>query len=397
MPKAREPAMGRTPAEQLLCAVARGAAGLPVPELRPSAALDGVDWGMVPHGLRRHGLQALGAALLAPARERMPAPVWAAIARDALDARTAALGMFAELRRIIDELRGLGVDAMTYKGSVMAWDAYGDLGARPFVDLDLLVRPADADRALAVLDAAGYARVVHDTPARDAWFRRVDGDYQLVHRDSGLLVELHVRAMSRRFGPGLETDALWRRRRAVAVAGTELAAPADDDALFLHLVHGAKHRWERLEWVAATAALLRRVEGDVSPLLREPYRAPRAVLLGAWIAHEIAGAPLAPATRSAIARDPAVAPLTAAVRAHLFAPSPTDDRDETAAKLAFNLRVQRGVTARARFIYRWLAWPSPEDWSEVSLPDWIFGAYRLLRPLRLARRYAARPARPAHG
>lgn len=394
MPTAPEPAAGLAATEEVLRAIAAGASS---PSAWQPGTLAGVDWAAVPDALRRHGLQTLGAARLGSARERIPGPVWERIGQDALDARAAALGMFAELRRVMEALRESGVDAMAYKGSVMAWDAYGDLGARPFVDLDVLVRPGDTDCALAALDAAGYARVAHDTPARDAWFRRVDGDYQLVHRDSGLLVELHVRALSRRFGPGVETDALWRRRRVIAIGGIELAAPGLDDALFLHLVHGAKHRWERLEWVAATAALLRQRGGDVSPLLRDPYHAPRAVLLGVWLAHEIAGAPLAPATHAAIALDAEVAPLAAAARAHLAAPSSADDREETAAKLAFNLRVQRGVAARARFIYRWVSWPSPEDWSAVSLPDWMFGAYRLLRPLRLARRYVARPAPPAHG
>jgi hypothetical protein len=70
---------------------------------------------------------------------------------------------------------------------------------------------------------------------------------------------------------------------------------------------------------------------------------------------------------------------------------------DTAGKLYFNLRLGRGVVTRARFCYRWICWPSPEDWEHLPLPDPLFFGYRLTRPLRLAWRYARRPLTPAGG
>src|SRR5206468_9003205 len=135
------------------------------------------------------------------------------------------------------------------------------------VDLDLLVRPGDVPRATEVLAAAGYAPALALSPARERCFRRVDGDYPLVHRETGLLVELHARVSSERFCMPLATDALLRRSTAVALGGGEVRTLGDDDLLLVLSVHGAKHRWKRLEWLAALAELLRAGRGDVRAAL----------------------------------------------------------------------------------------------------------------------------------
>lgn len=384
-----------SPTHRLLCLCARPAGDHPWP-----AAGDAVDWDGLPALLARHGLGILAPARLAPVRDRMPDATWERIRESAFNARARALAMAAELLRLLQRLAADDIDVLPFKGPVLGLDAYGDVGARPFVDLDLLIRPRDLERARAVLAALGYSSEYRFSPAQDRWFRRVDGDYPMVHAGTDLLVELHVRALSRRFGDGLDTDQLWRRRRTISMSGATIPALGADDQLYLHLVHGAKHRWERLEWVASTAQLLRQRGGDVSALVRAPYAAPRAVLVGCLLAHDLLDAPLDPAAQAATAADPAVPRLADAARRHLFDGTAAGAGEDTAAKLWYNFRVQRGLPARARYLYRWMAWPSPEDWAGPRIPDPLFVLYRAWRPLRLAWRYlrpAGRELRGANG
>src|SRR6185503_3617693 len=120
-----------------------------------------------------------------------------------------------------------------------AMQAWGSLSLRPFVDLDLLVRPGDVPRALEVLEAEGYGRVLRMSPARQRAFDRVDGDHQLVHGETGLLLELHARVSPTRFAMPVETDALMRRAQPVRVGGGEVRTLGDDDLLVVLCVHGA--------------------------------------------------------------------------------------------------------------------------------------------------------------
>jgi hypothetical protein len=350
--------------------------------------LETIEWEAIPRRLVIHGLSILAASHLSTVRHAVPAATWNRIQNQALAARASALALAAELTRILRALEADAVDALPFKGPLLGLDAYGDLAARPFDDLDLLVRPRDLDRAMLTLTRMGYESQYHFTRRRDAWFRRVDGDYPMVHAHTSTLVELHARAVSRRFGWGLGTDDLWRRHGVQHVGDNAVAVLSDDDRFYLYVVHGAKHRWERLEWLASTAALLGRRSGDVSALLQPPYRLRRAVLLACHLAHTLLGAPLADTTVSAIGDDPTVIALSAEVRRHMFSDRRDDSRDDTAAKLRFNWRLAAGWGQRIAYLYRWCTWPSPEDWMTMSIPDPLFFLYRLTRPARLLWQYA---------
>jgi hypothetical protein len=299
------------------------------------------------------------------------------------------LGMAAELRRLMDVLAAAGVDALAYKGPALAMRAYGELGMRSFADLDLLVRPDDVPRAIEALSVEGYLPAAAFSPAQERCFRRVDGDYPLVHRETGVLVELHARVSSERFCMPISTEALLRRSIAVALGGGTVRTLGDDDLLVVLAAHGAKHRWKRLEWVAALAELLRAGRGDVRAALTlaAELRARRTLLLGLSLARRLLGAPLPPAAAAEIDADPGLAALAAEAEARMFADAP-DDAEETPANLLFNLRARDSAADRARFAARWLFAPSPEDWRWARLPDALFPLYRVLRPVRLLLRHA---------
>ncbi len=389
-----DPASG--PALELACAVARARMDSHA-SARLNAAAAGVgDWREVPVLLARHGLQALAVQHLVVVRPSIPDSVWMALESGARTARARALAGAAEVCRIDRAREAAGIPMLAIKGPVLARRAYGDVGARPFTDLDLLVSPDAVPRALALLAGLGYAPDYRFTPRRDAWFRRVDGDYPLVHGTTGQLVELHARPLSRRFTGLAPFEALWERRILVPLGDRAIAALGDDDAFLLQALHGGKHRWERLEWVAAAGELLRRRAGDVTPVLDAAPAARRAVLLACLVAAQWVDAPLSPETREACRRDRAVAPLAGRAWRRIVAGARDEGSAETAGKLLFNYRLQRGAVARLRFAYRWACWPSPEDWEFLSLPDPWFFAYRLVRPLRLLGRYLRRaPARGA--
>lgn len=389
-----DPAANRPAQVELLRALARAELDAPAAARLAAAAGAPIDWVALPGLLARHGLMVFAARHLSYVRDRVPAVVWDLVQAQAHGVRGTALAMTGELLRILAVFDACSVAVLPFKGPVLAWRAYQDLGARPFTDLDLLVHPRDVNAAATALVALGYASNYELSGARDAWFRRVDGDYPFVHPATGYLVELHARVASRRFGGGPTTDALWRRRETLAIAGRSIAVLGADDAFLVQALHGGKHRWERLEWVAAVADLLRRRDGDVGSVMARAGAAERAVLLACAVAADWLNAPLTADVEAHRRRDPEVAALAAAAWRHVVGDTTDDGPPETAAKLLFNWRIQRGVLARARFAYRWAAWPSPEDWEAVRLPDPLFFGYRAIRPLRLLGRYGGRLLAP---
>ncbi len=359
--------------------------------VREIAGSGEVDWPALLALARRHGL----IPFLHRHLHRLPLPAEAAAALGARQREGAhrTLRLAAELRRLLDALAAGGIDALPYKGPTLAVQAYGDLSMRAFDDLDVLVRPGDAPRALALLAAEGYAPKLDLSPAQHALFRRVDGDYPLVHAATGTLVELHCRVSSLRFLMPLETDALMRRARPVTLGGARVPAPSPEDALLIACIHGCKHRWRRLEWVCSTAELVRGGSVDLDLVLRraEGLGARRTVLLGLALAREMLGAPLPAAIAAEIDGDAGIAALAAEAERRMFAPGAAEEAGEdTAANLLYNLRARDGAADRALSAWRWLTLPTPEDWAWRRLPDSLFPLYRVLRPVRLLLRHGPR-------
>jgi hypothetical protein len=61
-----------------------------------------------------------------------------------------------ELRNIVQAFREHGIDLILLKGAVLTSVAYPDTCLRSMSDLDLLVRPVDAQRALGLIEAGGF-------------------------------------------------------------------------------------------------------------------------------------------------------------------------------------------------------------------------------------------------
>ncbi|HEU0298254.1 MAG TPA: nucleotidyltransferase family protein [Longimicrobium sp.] len=376
-------------AHALLLGVAR-AALRPDGEAAEELALHGVDWDEFLALAGRNRLLPLAHRLLGD-RPGVPDEVRAALRTAYARNGRQALALSGRLRVVAEAMEAAGVRALAYKGPALAVRAYGHLALRTCSDLDLLVAPRDVDAAARVLEAGGYHAAWRLTPAQDALFRRVDGDYPFVHGETGELVELHCRISSARFCAELPAAELIARARPVPIGGGEVAAPADDDLFLALCLHGAKHRWARLEWLAAAAALARRAELDLDGALDRAtgIGARRTVLLALLLFRDALGMPPTESIDRTLAADPPLAELAAEARG-LWLRADADEYDAPG-KVRFNFRLRDGAADRVRYAARWLFTPTPEDWAWLALPDALAPLHRLLRPLRLAARH--RPGR----
>jgi hypothetical protein len=228
------------------------------------------------------------------------------------------LFLASTLRKLLRLLEAHGILAIPYKGPVLATVAYGHLALRQFADLDLLVRPQDANRARALLFAHGYRWQHGRAPMRWPGLLKV---YELLSADGQVLVELHWALTSATFFCPLDPAPWWTRLETVGLLETPVRSLAREDLLLILCIHGAKHHWSRLGWICDVAALLR-----VSPQLNwerclaqaSQCGGKRMLALGLSLAHDLLGASLPAAVERWIQTEAAVPWLAAQVRAELF-------------------------------------------------------------------------------
>ena len=361
-------------------------------------AEDHLDWAWLLDTARPHGMLPLLHHHLRPIADgAVPAPVRAALRRQAeADARR-TLRVASELVRLLDLIARDGVTAVPYKGPLLAVLCYADLALRPFRDLDFLVPPSELARAEAVLAADGY-RPMHSLCQRQqAAVRETTCESAFTRGDD--IVELHYAFGPTYFPLALEVEDVFARLERIWIGGRSVATLGGADLLLVLCAHGAKHQWERVAWICDVAELLRRAAGlDPEQVLARarPIGAERMTLLGLRLARDLLDAPLPDTVARRAQADAAVARLAVQVQSALFRHTPGLPRDR-AELSAFHLRAQDRWRDRLRYCARVALTPSTGDWAWLRLPDAVYPLYYVARPIRLAVKYGARLIRSAWG
>lgn len=164
----------------------------------------------------------------------------------------------ARLAAALRTLQSVGVPVILLKGAALATTVYASFDHRAMSDLDVLLRPNDASRALQVLVDAGWR---HD---RDLFPAEMFADHhhlpplEDVHHGS-VLLEPHVSL----FAPGspfrLTADELWRDARRIQLDGVRTLVPS--------VAHLALHACVHLTWSHALAGAGWRTLRDLRTLV----------------------------------------------------------------------------------------------------------------------------------
>ena len=379
----------RTREWRLLVACARHAAGLADARGMAAAASLIDDWASAERLACAHGLlpwlaRGLSAAGLTDGPH---API--ASAASASAART--LGQVRRLTELWSLLERAGVSALPFKGPVLSLQLYGDVALRQSVDLDLAV-PFEHYRS------ARSALVAHGLPPRGGHSERQERVLfrWLGHAPFGRgadFVELHWRFADQRFPFALHVEDALTRSRSLGMGGVAMPVMADDDLLAVLAMHGARHLYERMEWLAGVTRLLVAQRGQAARLVAhaKSLRVRRMLLSSVQVAHHVLGFPIDVDWRRALASDPSAAAIGASMAAGLEANVRRDAPFPSHA--ALQRRYAELVDTRldrARLYLHAAMDPTARDHDALALPDALVPLHRLIRPARLAATYVAR-------
>ena len=365
-------------------AVARAGLGLaPAPALAPGQMPEVWSW------LERRGLGPLTAAELLPAAEGQSA--LAASIRGAYRENLArGLYLTAAAQQALAQLTQAGIAALVFKGPALALAAYGGLDRRGFDDIDILIAPEAAPRALAVLAGAGWMPRLQLNGWQLSAYRRDFAALELVRAD-GAQLDLHWRFTESWFPVALPVAEMLARRcplAAPAPPGLMTLAPADHFAVVA--VHAAKHGWRDLRLVADAAAAAGQVPAAAWPAVIEGARRggyARMVRLNLELARQLLNLPLPPGAASVLAPvDPIAARLLLRLsRRCLAAPALPQLPDW---RLLGQLRERRGDAWRGAASLLFCL--TPRDWALAPLPRGLAPLYYPMRAGRLLLRLLPR-------
>ncbi len=347
-----------------------------------------LDWDYLLAAAKFHGLVPVLAPRLLRQVTSVPERVRFELEQANRRALEGTLALSGELVRVLRNLNTAQVECIPFKGPALAADLWGNFTLRQSMDIDLLVRPAQVGQAVEVLRSCGY------TPESD-WKRLFPRAVELQLKKAGMPpLELQWGIAPKCFSVDLAIDACWRRAPRAAFGGQPTLAFAPEDLMLILCIHGWKHAWNRLLWMADVARLMRKSTAlDWTALTTRARESGTEgiLLLGALLAQRLFGVavPDEIADRALIARQiTALADESISYMQGLIQPTYTGWH-------RYMLLARERRIDRIRHISRFLLTPGVGEWDAVRLPKFVTPLYRLVRLARVghvAAQYAFRRA-----
>jgi hypothetical protein len=354
----------------------------------PFLLQEDLDWGYMLENALRHGMEPLLywhlKAVDPEARQSIPADVWHEIEQSFFYNIGKNLFLTRELLKILTALAQQGIDAVPYKGPLVAGAFYPNPALRQYCDLDIFVSRQDVLRARDVLRSLEFAPEFQWTPAQEKAHLHYEDEYVFHRAADDTTVELHWEFNARRSGLMLDAERLWKQREAVVLNGTSVDTFAAQNLLLVLCVHGYKHFWERLSWIGDIAQIIKTrpdIAWDAVLLQAEAAGIQRILYLGLTLANDLLNAPLPTAVADVVRRDAATQRLAAQARDNLF--PAVYLRPTPAEMLRYHASMRERWRDKMGMAVRAATTPTLKDWAALPLPSLLFPLYYIVRPLRL--------------
>lgn len=344
-----------------------------------------VDWAALFGLAEAHGILGLAASRL---RECGEAAVPPEISQQQQERHRAqalfTLRLTAEMFRLFDCFAASGLEALVIKGPVLSARCYDEPGLREYGDLDLIVRDTDILRSTELMIRLGYEPRVSPAAIQA---KKIPGEYVFRKSSTKLLVEFHTELTFRYHPQPIPLEALFKRQVRVKIDFHDVPALSPEDELILICIHGAKHFWEQLRYIADVAAFVSRQELDWSRVksAAEEVGGERMLHVGLRLATDVLGAALPEGLAELVRSDAAAGRLAAQIVRRL--PEAGSTPPGIFERAMFRMRMRGGILPGLAYLFRLSFSPTEEDWVEgaENKRHWVLDA--LGRPFRLARKY----------
>jgi Uncharacterised nucleotidyltransferase len=375
--------------KQLLICCARTRVSTSVAQRICEITTERLDWDYILYEAEENSITPLLARHLAEFAPAAVPPASAELLKKTCRANTVRnLYLTAELIHIFDLFRSKGIEAASYKGPVLAAQAYGDVALREFEDVDIVLRQRDLPRAHEVIVGMGYKPKFDWILSPGASAALVPGEYNYRDIERRAMVELHTDLTLRHYPVPPNLDEFFQNTVAVNVAGRDVPTFAPEYLLPMLCIHGSKDFWERFSWMADVSELIQACPAlDWAKTLRvaESLHATRILHLGLALATAVLGAPLPTDVAAAVQSDQAATDLTnEIIERHMRRKFQTLD---ATGRLSYRRRMLTGFAEGWRYALRLSVVPAEEDWVMMKLPKALAPLYIALRPIRLMRKY----------
>ncbi len=341
-------------------------------------------WHEVLRAAENHGVSPLVYQAVQGLSHEVPPAAWDDLRRRYEHNARKNLKLTAELFRIMDCFESHGITAIPYKGPVLAEIVYGDLALREFSDLDILVRPADVQRAKLALEDLGYAPNVQVSEAHQRAYLTSGYEYTFDGPAGKNLLEIQWAILPRFYAVDFSLETIFERATFAELGGRIVRTLCPEDLLLTLCVHAAKHAWTRLCWLRDIATVVSQsMDWNAVEHMARRFGIERVLGVSLKLAQNLLTARV-PDSRFT-QYDSVAESLCLEVAQRL--PNVEHYSTESLEYFRLMMRLRERMSDKIRLASRLAFTPGMGEWQTVRLPRPLFPLYRGVRLLRIASRF----------
>ena len=293
-----------------------------------------------------------------------------------------SLSAAQQLSRVASAFASRGVRFAAFKGATLAKLLYGDLSAREYTDIDLIVPKAQFGQAEDVLASLGYRGAQGDRAFRSTFLAYLR-QYAFVHPDLAVAIDLHWDFSGSHVPFPLTSAEAWNELEDVSIGYNRVPAVSGTNLALLLAGHGTKEAWRSLDWVCDFAMLLdRRPDLDWALIHRraQAQSCGDSVLLACTMSQRLLGVPAPPALSRPIAERRRIRMIATALIDKLRRSERSPEKAENLSDLDLCDTRRDRLSAVLKLAFT----RTVGDYQAMPLPPELWRVYHATRPFRLA-------------
>lgn len=185
-------------------------------------------------------------------KELVPEPILESLKQIQLDQIKRSLLFNSELLRIHKKLNELKMDHLFFKGSLLSYKLYHDIGFRNFRDIDLLIDAKDVEEAKSIIQNLNYDlfEPKYELSRKQKQINySISHHYHLRHKKLPIDIELHWNLSNPNSFFSVSTKKLLRLKSMIDFQSYRLPYISNSENLVFLAAHGSVHQFYRLFWL----------------------------------------------------------------------------------------------------------------------------------------------------
>ena len=291
------------------------------------------------------------------------------------------LWLTRELVRVLSHFGERKISALPFKGPSLAQSLYGNVTARQYSDLDILIHVADFARAKSALQQLGFRPGMELTPQQERCHVHTGYEFTFDSPCGRNLLELQWQVLPRFYCVDFDVNGFFERASVQPLAGMMVRSMTPKELLLTLCAHAWKHAWIQLSWLCDIREIAESNKLDWDAVWREASSLGirRIVAITFLLARRLFGTTLPEGLQSDHSAEQLAESVIPLIR------NSTPFNRGLVSYFRLIARARERTRDRAKFWWRLAVTPGAGEWSTVKLPEQLFPLYRVIRLGRVAR------------